>query len=478
MSPNGEFENRLYLARGKLTISSGKQIECYLKLDYNANQDNLEISCHFYLTNEDVSDVIQMLDSRTVQYASFNGSLFQGGTVSVGKIGLDSGSLTSYSPKDQAIPKYELKLESLLKILGCLGIVASIYNFLHTNVLVTLHYITVSPISIKYAHFSETEEIRFKWGLCNIEFGQSSPGVIGTKETFAVCLSSVNIEFRKTNTYDFVISKLVNEGGSAVTCYAAYQGVYINPDQLFQQINSLCFLLSLATSNWVTPVYCDLFKHNKLVQTTLFNTKRRSFVKSQYLIDIRNIEDLRNYLEIAILKYDEVMKEFPLNKCIDYIISSLVSSTLQDSFIIAYIALENICSRIEEFSEKRGERIEPQSVNDMKNILGKLFAKLRKSFSNEELDFIAKKVAYKKISIKQAQKYIFSAFNVNYEDGTIDDLYEVRNSLFHGSDYDQSLLRIKTNDLYDLISKALLKMLGWNGAFISKKRGYMLVSMD
>lgn len=479
MSFNREFGDTLNLARGKITISSGKQIECYLKLAFNSDQDNIEISCHFYLTDRDVVDVIQMLDSRKVQYASFDGSLSQGGTILIGKIGLDSGSLTSYSPKDQAIPKYELKLENLLIILGRLGIVASLYNFLHSNFLVTLRYITVSPISVKYEDFPETEEITLKWGLCNLEFGQRNLDTFRMmKETFSVYLSLGRIEFGKTDTYDYLISKLVKEGGSAVTCHATHRGYYTNPNHLFRQVNSLCFLLSLATSNWVTPAYCDLFRDNKLVQTIVFNTKRRSFINSRYLINIRNIQDLKDYLEIACPKYDELIKELPLNKCIDYIISSLASHTLQDSFIIAYIGLENLCNRIEEFSEKRGNKIEPQSIRDMKNLLRKLFTKFHKSFSDEELDFIAKKVAYKEISIKQAQKYIFNTFNVNYKNKTIDSLYEIRNSLFHGSDYEQLPLRIKMNELYDLISESLLKMLGWKGAYISKQRGNLPTELD
>lgn len=479
MSQNREFDDRLYLAHGILTIDSEKQIECFLQLSFNADKDNSEICCYFYLRNEDVAYVLEMLDSRTVQYASFDGSLHQGGKISVEKMGLDSATMSSYSLKDKAISKYELKLENLVKILGRLGILSSIGNYLHSNYLITLRYITVSPISIVHEQTSETEPLLLKWGLCNLEFGQRRQvNFRNIKETFEVCLPSFNIKLEKTEDYDFLISKLVKESGSAVTCFATYQGTYRSPYDLFNHINKLCFLLSFATSNWVTPMFCDLYRENNLVQTVVFNTKRRGFIKSRYLIDITNIKDLKNYLESTYLNYSQLLEDFPLNKSIDYIISSLGSSTLQDSFIIAYVALENLSSKIEEFAEKQGKIILPQAISDMKNLLRNLFGKLNKSFTEEELGFVANKVAYKKISVKDAQRFILNYYDVTFDDATLRDLYEVRNSLFHGSDFEHQQLRIKTNELYDLVSKALLKMSGWKGTYFSRQRGYLLTELD
>jgi hypothetical protein len=476
---NDDIDHRIYLAHGTLTMNSGKQIECHLILSYDI-KDSLEISCSFYLKDNDVISVIEHLTNRSVQYCSYVGSLPQGGTISIDKMGLDSGTMKSIPKEDGAILKHELKFDNIFMILRYMGILSSIPNFLNNNFLVVFRFITVSPINIMHKQKQLDESLTLKWGLSNFEFGhrRGDSTFMVKKESFEISLPSNKIRFEKVDNYDFIIYSLIKGEGSAVTCHAIVEETDMNPFGLVPILSNICFLLSLATSNWVTLVYCDLFRGNDIVQTIIFNTKRRPFINSQYLINIEKIDDLKNFLEITFSSYSQIVNDFPLNKIIDYIISSLAGPTLQASFIIAYVALENLCSRIEEFAEKRGERLRPQSIEDMKRLLGRLFVRFNKSFTEAELEVIATKVAYKKISIKQAQKYILNAFRVSFDLATIAELHEIRNSLFHGGDYEYTLLRGKTNQLYDLISKTLLKMLKWNGAYISKAQGHTMVEMD
>jgi hypothetical protein len=474
-----DIEHRLYLAHGTLTMNSGKQIACDLVLSYDI-KDNLEISCSFYLKDSDVISVIEQLTNRGVQYCSFLGSLPHGGTISIDKMGLDSGTMKSIPKEDGAILKHELKFDNIAIILRYMGILGSIPNFLSNNFLVIFRFITVSPVNIMHKQKQLNETLTLKWGLSNFEFGhrRSDSTFLVNKQSFQISLLSNKIRFEKVENYDFIIYNLVKGEGSAVTCHAIVDETDMNPFELVPILSNICFLLSLATSNWVTLVYCDLFRGNDIVQTIIFNTKRRPFIKSQYLINIENIDDLKNFLEITFSSYSQIVNDFPLNKIIDYIISSLAGPSLQASFIIAYVALENLCSRIEDFAEKRGERLRPQSIEDMKRLLRQLFVRYNKWFTEAELEVIATKVAYKEISIKQAQKYILDAFGVSFDPKTIAELHQIRNSLFHGGDYEHTLLRGKTNQLYDLISKTLLKMLKWNGAYISKAQGHLAVEMD
>jgi hypothetical protein len=48
--------------------------------------------------------------------------------------------------------------------------------------------------------------------------------------------------------------------------------------------------------------------------------------------------------------------------------------------------------------------------------------KLKLKVSEENLEYIANKVAYKKITIKDAQKYILNKFKIKYEDKVLEDL--------------------------------------------------------
>ena len=95
---------------------------------------------------------------------------------------------------------------------------------------------------------------------------------------------------------------------------------------------------------------------------------------------------------------------------------------------------------------------------------------LQINFKEEEIRDIEYKAAYTIIPIKEAQKCILNHYNVTYDISTINELHKIRNSLFHGSDYEYTLLRTRTNELYDLISNALLKMLGWNGTSLNRQK--------
>jgi hypothetical protein len=91
----------------------------------------------------------------------------------------------------------------------------------------------------------------------------------------------------------------------------------------------------------------------------------------------------------------------------------------------------------------------------------------------DHLDRIADKVAYKAISIKDGQRYIFKKFNIDYNKQIIDILYEIRNKLMHGEEYDDETVHNMTRELFDLLDRTLLKMFGWKGqTYISKKNNY------
>jgi hypothetical protein len=103
-------------------------------------------------------------------------------------------------------------------------------------------------------------------------------------------------------------------------------------------------------------------------------------------------------------------------------------------------------------------------------MLRSLLKDMNEQISGGSLKTISKELSYKHVSIKDEQYFTFDKFGIRYDRKTIKELYEVRNALFYGGDFDFAKLFKRTVQLFDLLDRTILTMLGWKGkAYVSKE---------
>jgi len=136
-----------------------------------------------------------------------------------------------------------------------------------------------------------------------------------------------------------------------------------------------------------------------------------------------------------------------------------------------YLALEILSNEVVDFDNKGVDFIQ-ESINEMKKNLESYFDKLLISANDDQISFIAGKVAYKQVSILKSQKYTLQKFDISIGSNILDKLYEIRNKLFHGDSYDKHVLFQYEHYLFNLLDRTVLTMLGWKGnMYVSKISG-------
>ncbi len=119
-------------------------------------------------------------------------------------------------------------------------------------------------------------------------------------------------------------------------------------------------------------------------------------------------------------------------------------------------------------AKKKKKVIEIKAIEGTKTKLKEVLKEINLSLTEDQISKIAHKVAYKKPSIKDVQKYLLvNQLNLPFDEVLINRLYKIRNNLWHGVDYDESNseeLDKGTLELYDLLDRIILKLFGFEGA--------------
>jgi hypothetical protein len=84
-------------------------------------------------------------------------------------------------------------------------------------------------------------------------------------------------------------------------------------------------------------------------------------------------------------------------------------------------------------------------------------------------------VAYKKVTIKDAQGYLLKDLALEADEELIKELYCIRNKLYHGADYDSNYEKLSEGiiKLFDLLDRIILSMFCLKGThYLSKILNY------
>lgn len=434
----------------------------------------------FYVTNDNCDIVLNLLYGERIHYSSFEGNDKKNGKINIDRMAVDGGNIDGSTAGLPSLGKYKIRDDLLRKILSVNGAEQHIESFRNLVFTSRLKFLIMSQVVIDYENCEESDTLTSVTALSNFQLGptRENPNpMLPDHETFEVNLDNIQITFERKPYYDKLISQCIYNRNTDVTCTAIIDTKKSKINSSVELLDKLCMLLSFSNGNWITPIYADYLKNDKTIRTVFYKSKTYRFNNSRQLIDSKTspYTMLVNFLIESYKKYDTLVKEFRIHKVIEYYISANVNSIEQEKFALGYIALEVLCNSVEAYAKNKGDTIEPKAIEETRNKLKKIIAEMKLDLSDDQLEQITDNIAYKKITIKDAQTYLLKDLSLDIDDDLIKNLYVIRNRLYHGADYDSNYKELSegTTKLFDLLDRIILSMLELKGiVYCSKVHNY------
>lgn len=479
MEGHVSVHSRKYVGKGVLRFDNSAPLDCHFEFLFR-NDGKSKFEGVLYVTNDNCNTILGLLYAKKVPIASFEGNDQGNGKIIINKMGLDAGDIHGSAlglPNDD---KYKIRDDLLTKIVSVLGAEQHIESFRNLVFTSRLTFLLLSQVIITYKGYEDSDIITAVHALSNFQFGptkEPSDALSPNIETFGVNMNDVKLIFERRTDYSKLISQSAFNRNPDITCTATMDIMKSNADRSLDTLNKICMLLSFSNGNWITPIYTDYLKEGTIIRTIFHNNKTYRFNNSRYLIDPKSLPytSLIDFLTKSYKKYDNLVKDFRIHKVIEYYISAHVNSIQQEKFAVGYIALEVLCSAVPDYATNKGEEIEIKAIKETRGKLSKVFEDLELDISCDQLERITNETAYKKVTIKDAQRYLLKDLSIEIDENLIKKLYNIRNKLYHGVDYDSNYEELSDGmiKLFDLLDRIILSMFGLKGIkYLSKILNY------
>jgi len=466
---------RKYAGQGEIKFDNSEPLKCDFEFMYR-DDGKSKFEVVSYVTNDNCNTILDLLLNEKVHYASFEGIHAKNGKIKIDKLALDGGNINGSSLNMSQRDKYLIREDLLRKILSLNGADEYLEQFRNTVFTSRLRFLVMSQVVIDYEKCKDSDIITSVSSLSNFQFGSSeynSSSMFSKIEEFSVTIDKVDIQFERKPDYPKIISQCSFNRNSHVTSIATMDLENAKTDSAINLLNKICMLLSFSNCNWIIPLYTDYFRKGNVIRTIFYKNKTYRFNKSRYLIDSKNspFVSLQDFLTRSYIKYDSLTKDFRIHKVIEYYISAHVNSIEQEKFAVGYIALEVLCNAVPAYARNKGDVIEIKAIEETRGNLKKVFEELKLDISDDQLERITDEIAYKKVTIKDAQRYLLKDLSLPTDDILINNLYDIRNKLYHGADYDSNYKELSEGliKLFDLLDRIILSMFGLKGIIYCSK---------
>jgi len=473
------IRTRKYVGKGTLSFDDSVTMECDFEFMFR-NDGKSKFEVVLYITNDNCSKILDLLHGERVYYASFEGNDTKNGKIKIDNMAIDGGNIDGSTVGSPSLDKYKIRDDLLRKILSVNRAEQHITSFRNLVFTSRLRFLLMSQAIIDYESCQDSDILTSVSALSNFQFGPTSDdsnAILPNIETFEVNIDDIQITFERNSEYDKLISQCIYNRNPDVTSTAIIDIKKSNIDRPVELLNKICMLLSFSNGNWIIPIYTDNLKNGRIIRTIFYNNKIYRFNNPRHLIDPRTAPytQLVDFLSRSYSKYDNLIDDFRIHKVIEYYISGQVNSIRQEKFAIGYIALEVLCNVVPLYAKRKGDKIKPKSIEETYVKLKKLFEEMKFELEENQIQEITDKVAYKKVTIKDAQRYLLKDLSLPIDDNLISELYDIRNKLYHGVDYNSNYQELSEGiiKLFDLLDRIILSIFGLKGiSYCSKVANY------
>lgn len=282
-------------------------------------------------------------------------------------------------------------------------IISSIKNSFEKGKIVTFQLILdcVSTIDITFSN-EKFEKLEVHYGLTNFIFSGCTYTTVGNTfllDKFNAKVNNLNFLFKKVKDYGEVEKRLKDKKGCHLTSEAIVEVFDAEMDKANSTIFNIIELLSLATRNFVSPIYEDRFYNGRLIKTIL-NPVLTMDYNADDLIDSKRPNPciLQIFLESTYNNYQEFKGTLGLNNVIHLYLISRYAVFTESIFLLAIVSLESLSSYFEDSLRSKGETIIPSSIGRTKKDITKILNKYGIKIEEDILKEVVSSVAYSNTS--------------------------------------------------------------------------------
>lgn len=305
-----------------------------------------------------------------------------------------------------------------------------------------LELICFSAIDILYS--DETSgEVEIHYGLTNFIFTGCSCSVAGgnsVPDKIIFNVNNYNILLKKVSNYEENENILKEKKGCHITSEAIIESPIDEIDNVKSTILNVIELMSLATRNFISPIYHDYYLDGEIIRTVIEPVLTMDYEAGDNLIDTNNFNpcDLKIYLEDVYDKFQEFRDVLGLNSVILLYLISRRAIFTESKFLLTIVALESLSSHFEKYLEIKGEKIKPSLIGKTRKNILKIFTKYNIDVDDDVLEEIIDSVAYSNTTFNDKLIKLLRTFDVKYDSEDID-LLRLRNNIVHNGKFPEKI---------------------------------------
>jgi len=242
------------------------------------------------------------------------------------------------------------------------------------------------PIRITYQNLQEDDEIEMVQGLSNFLFDgkeATQRGQQWIRDTLRCVLNGKEVRLVQLPDFKQIEEHLKEFRDVRTTCELKVIGKYKEISSLRELSRNTQYLCSLASGNYVTKMYEDIFKEKILLETNLFPLKTYPFSNIEPLIDtsLRGINEFKEYLEGTYLQYVKLKDPLGLPYTIEFFVTSKLYPPMEVEFLLTTTTLECLESYFADW-----KKIGPEKIS-MKKKTRRILDEFKVPHSSSELEF-------------------------------------------------------------------------------------------
>lgn len=304
---------------------------------------------------------------------------------------------------------------------------------------------------------------------------------VNTLDKFNAEVNGMNFLFKKAEDYKAVEKKLKDEKGCLLTSEAIVEVSNTKTDKANSAIFNIIELLSLATRNFVSPIYEDRYSNGVLVKTVLNPVLTMNYNPANDLINTRNPNPctLKIFLESTYDKYQEYKDSLGLNSVIHLYLISQYAVFTESKFLLGVVSLESLSSHFEEYLKGKGKNIKPSQIGRTRKNIAKILKEEKISIDADVLEKIVNSIAYPFATFNDKLIALLRSFNVKYESKDLELINNIRNRIVHDGKFPETIdsRQIDPHDeegrLVYFLDRILLSVLDYkNKPFLNIMNGY------
>ncbi len=200
-------------------------------------------------------------------------------------------------------------------------------------------------VKITYKELDEDQEVELRFGISNLLFYGTEGITEGSNWRLGKISWRINgkdISLEQLPDFEKIKEVLIEEKSVCITSELKTKCKPEDMEESTQICKNLQGLFSIATGNYVTALYQDIYCDGKLCRTVLLPRKTYTYSNWPYLIDssVQDRYEFRDFINITYQNYVDLKDNLGLSYFVEFFTTSKIYSPLEVEYLLSTTAFE------------------------------------------------------------------------------------------------------------------------------------------